>query len=74
MLSVATRELRPSALSVPSSRAGASEIGSANENVDPTPSSDSTQIRPPCCSSDVAGDRRARAPCRRPRTRARSTL
>ena len=30
---------------------GASAIGSANRNVEPTPSSESTQIRPPCCST-----------------------
>ena len=46
MLSVATREA-DHALSVPNRPA--SGIGSANENVEPTPSSDSTQIRPPCC-------------------------
>ena len=50
--------------------------GSANENVDPRPSSDSTQIRPPCCSTtwrEIASPRPVPPPASA-RSRARSTL
>ena len=83
MLSVATwrRSIGPSVRAVvvgiePVGRSvGRSAIGMANENVEPAPSSDSTQIRPPCCSMtwrEIASPRPV--PPASPRTRARSTL
>lgn len=48
-------------------------IGRANEKVDPLPSSDSTQIRPPCWSTTCLAIA-SPSPVPPPRTRARSTL
>ena len=48
--------------------------GIANEKVDPTPSSDSAQIRPPCASTTWRAIERPRPVPPAPRVRARSTL
>ena len=50
--------------------------GRANEKVEPSPSVESTQIRPPCCSTTCRAIDRPRPvpPGVSPRTRARSTL
>src|SRR4029079_13175612 len=56
-----------------SSQAGGGAMGRENEKVLPTPSVDSTQMRPPCCSMMWRGEAGARPrPPLRPRTRARS--
>ena len=50
--------------------------GRAKENVEPSPSVDSSQMRPPCCSTMCRAIARPRPvpPGVSPRTRARSTL
>ena len=72
MLSVATcrRSMRPPVRVVGSAgqrRSTGDATGRANENVEPAPSSDSTQIRPPCCSTTWRAMASPRPVRRRPR-------